>query len=467
ACGSRNGGAATTAGCTGPRPGWRGFPRASRAGCIGRANGSARNGCGAADRFRYSPHFLRPIGLMCPLSPEKGVGGEMTNRLLAGTLAVLTGGALASHAGASGAAAEGTAATPVRTASARIVIAHRGASAYRPEHTLAAYETAIRMGADYIEPDLVPTADGVLVARHENEISETTDVAERPEFADRRTTKTIDGRQVTGWFTEDFTLAELKTLRARERVPGLRPGNTAFDGLAPIPTFEEVVELALRHGVGVYPETKHPTYFRSIGLPLEEPLLETLERHGVRDAYIQSFETANLRELSGRTRLPLIQLIRADGAPWDRAGDGLTYDDLVTPAGLEEIAGYARGIGVDTRRVLPIGPDGRADRPRPRRPPRGARSARVDRTQRELPAPRRPPARRPGQPPLPARHRRRGGLPRPAAGAGSRRRVLRRPRDGPGRRRAGLSGAASRVSAMESRLTLMAVHAHPDDECLS
>lgn len=246
---------------------------------------------------------------------------------------------------------------------APIVIAHRGASAHRPEHTLLSYETAIAMGADYIEPDLVPTADGVLVARHENEISETTDVAGRPEFADRRTTKTIDGRRVTGWFTEDFTLAELKTLRARERVPGLRPGNTAFDGLAPIPTFEEVVELALRHGVGVYPETKHPTYFRSIGLPLEEPLLETLERHGVRDAYIQSFETANLRELSGRTRLPLIQLIRADGAPWDRAGDGLAYDDLVTPAGLEEIAGYARGIGVDTRRVLPIGPDGRTGEP--------------------------------------------------------------------------------------------------------
>ncbi|MDA0636856.1 glycerophosphodiester phosphodiesterase family protein, partial [Nonomuraea sp. MCN248] len=238
-----------------------------------------------------------------------------------------------------------------------LVIGHRGASAHRPEHTLLSYEAAIAMGADYIEPDLVPTRDGVLVARHENEISQTTDVAERAEFAGRRATKTIDGREVTGWFTEDFTLAELKTLRARERVPELRPDNTAFDGLAEIPTFQEVVELALRHGVGVYPETKHPTYFDSIGLSLEEPLLETLERNRVREAYIQSFETANLRELAGRTRLPLIQLISASGAPYDlvAAGDGRTYDDLVTPAGLREVARYADGIGVDTRRVLPVG----------------------------------------------------------------------------------------------------------------
>ncbi len=245
--------------------------------------------------------------------------------------------------------------------SSPVVIAHRGASAHRPEHTLLSYEAAIAMGADYIEPDLVSTRDHVLVARHENEISGTTDVAGRPEFADRHVTRTIDGRAVTGWFTEDFTLAELRTLRARERVPGLRPGNTAFDGLAQIPTFEEVVRLAREHGVGVYPETKHPTYFAAIGLPLEEPLLDVLDRYGVRKAYIQSFETANLRELSGRTDLPLIQLVAAGGAPYDWvvAGDGRTYDDLVTPQGLREVAGYARGIGADTRRVLPTGPDGR------------------------------------------------------------------------------------------------------------
>ncbi|RVX40384.1 glycerophosphoryl diester phosphodiesterase [Nonomuraea polychroma] len=247
-------------------------------------------------------------------------------------------------------------ATAERRGQAPIVIGHRGASAHRPEHTLLAYEAAIAMGADYIEPDLVSTKDHVLVARHENEISGTTDVATRPEFADRRTTKPIDGRPVTGWFTEDFTLAELKTLRAKERVPDLRPDNTAFDGLAEIPTFEEVVQLALKHGVGVYPETKHPTYFDSINLSLEEPLLEVLNKYRVRKAYIQSFETANLRDLSGKTRLPLIQLITATGAPYDwvAAKDPRTYDDMVKPEGLREVASYADGIGVDTRRVVPV-----------------------------------------------------------------------------------------------------------------
>ncbi|MFI6479459.1 glycerophosphodiester phosphodiesterase family protein [Nonomuraea sp. NPDC050663] len=242
-----------------------------------------------------------------------------------------------------------------------IVIAHRGASAHRPEHTLLAYEAAIAMGADYIEPDLVSTKDHILVARHENEISGTTDVAARTEFAARRTTKTIDGRPVTGWFTEDFTLAELKTLRAKERVPDLRPDNTAFDGLAEIPTFEEVVQLAERHGVGVYPETKHPTYFDSINLSLEEPLLDVLGRHRVRKAFIQSFETANLRDLHGRTRYPLIQLMTFGGKPYDWvvSGDPRGYDDLVTPDGLREVASYADGIGVDTRRVIPVGADGR------------------------------------------------------------------------------------------------------------
>src|SRR4051812_49729202 len=158
---------------------------------------------------------------------------------------------------------------------APMVIGHRGASGYRPEHTLASYRLAIELGADYIEPDLVSTRDGVLVARHENEIGATTDVATRPRFADRWTTKTVEGRRVAGWFTEDFTLAELKTLRARERLPAVRPANAAFDGLYEIPTFDEVLDLA-RHSrtcdgepVGVYPETKHPTYFDSVGLSLE------------------------------------------------------------------------------------------------------------------------------------------------------------------------------------------------------
>ncbi|GAA1507844.1 glycerophosphodiester phosphodiesterase [Sphaerisporangium rubeum] len=252
-----------------------------------------------------------------------------------------------------------------------LVIAHRGASAIRPEHTLLAYEAAIGLGADYIEPDLVSTKDGVLVARHENEIGGTTDVAAHPEFADRRTTKTIDGVTITGWFTEDFTLAELRTLRAEERIPDLRPDNTAFDGLAPVPTFDEVVELAKRHGVGVYPETKHPTYFRSIGLPLEEPLLRTLSENGwdgpTAPVFVQSFETGNLKRLRPLTRLRLIQLINATGAPYDlvAAGDPRTYDDLVTPQGLRDIARYADGVGVATTRLIPAGPDGRLLEPTP------------------------------------------------------------------------------------------------------
>jgi glycerophosphoryl diester phosphodiesterase len=240
-----------------------------------------------------------------------------------------------------------------------LVIGHRGASGYRPEHTLASYTLAIEMGADYVEPDLVSTKDHVLVARHENEIGGTTDVASHPEFADRETTKTIDGRPVTGWFTEDFTLAELRTLRARERLPELRPDNTAFDGLYQVPTFQEVIDLAKRAGVGIYPETKHPTYFDSIGLSLEEPLLATLRANGLdrrgAKVFIQSFETANLKELNGKTRLPLVQLIDAVGAPYDLvvAGDPRTYADLVTPEGLAEIATYADGLGPNKDLIVP------------------------------------------------------------------------------------------------------------------
>ncbi|HZA84356.1 MAG TPA: glycerophosphodiester phosphodiesterase [Actinomycetes bacterium] len=240
-----------------------------------------------------------------------------------------------------------------------LVIGHRGASGYRPEHTLSAYRLAIGMGADYIEPDLVSTKDHVLVARHENEIGGTTDVAAHPEFAARRTTKTIDGVEVTGWFTEDFTLAELRTLRARERLPDLRPDNTVFDGLYQVPTLQEVIDLARRAGVGIYPETKHPTYFDSIGLSLEEPLVATLDANGYRGprapVFIQSFETANLKELNRLTRVPLAQLLDATGRPYDFvvAGDPRTYADLATPAGLEEIAGYADGVGVNKNLIVP------------------------------------------------------------------------------------------------------------------
>jgi glycerophosphoryl diester phosphodiesterase len=243
------------------------------------------------------------------------------------------------------------------------VIAHRGASGYRPEHTLASYELAIGLGADFIEPDLVSTKDGVLIARHENEISETTDVAAHPEFADRRTVKRIDGREVAGWFSEDFTLAEIKTLRARERLPFRDP---SFDGRFEVPAFAEVLALARRKSaetgrtIGVYPETKHPSYFRSLGIPLEEPLLAELRDAGL-PVYIQSFEVENLQELRKVTDLPMIQLLEAAGQPWDfaMAGDARTYQDLAAPAGLAEIASYADGIGPDKRMIVPADPGGR------------------------------------------------------------------------------------------------------------
>src|SRR5436305_3360764 len=188
-----------------------------------------------------------------------------------------------------------------------LVIAHRGASGYRPEHTLEAYELAIDLGPDFIAPDLVTTRDGVLIARHENEISETTDVAGHPEFAARKATRRIDGREVTGWFSEDFTLAEIKTLRAKERLPFR---DQSFNGRFEVPAFSEVLELARRKGVGVYPETKHPTYFRSLGLPLEPPLLLALQKAGYEGrtapVFLQSFEVGNLEELRNSTDLPII-----------------------------------------------------------------------------------------------------------------------------------------------------------------
>jgi glycerophosphoryl diester phosphodiesterase len=272
-----------------------------------------------------------------------------------------------------------------------LVIAHRGASGYVPEHTLAAYWLAIEQGADYIEPDLVPTKDGVLVARHENAIAilnadgsireATTDVAERSEFAHRKATKVIDGTAITGWFTEDFTLAELKTLRARERLPQLRTANTRFDNMFEVPTLEEVLRLieqanerrhqrALAEGgiraalrlkpIGVYPETKHPTYFDGIKLSMEEPLVRTLHKFGYRHkhspVFIQSFEVSNLQDLAKMTRVPLVQLLSAGGKPYDFTvkGDARTYADLAKPEGLTFIASYAQGVGANTNLMIPL-----------------------------------------------------------------------------------------------------------------
>lgn len=234
-----------------------------------------------------------------------------------------------------------------------LVIAHRGASGYRPEHTLAAYELAIEMGADFIEPDLVITGDGVLIARHENDVTGTTDVIDRPEFRRRRRTKWIDGREVTGWFAEDFTLAEIKTLRARER---LDFRDRSFNGKFEVPAFQEVLDLARRHGVGVYPETKFPSYFRALGLPLEEPMVEALHASGLRAVFLQSFEVGNLKLLKTMTDLPRIQLLDAGRKPWDV---DRTYQDMATPEGLAEIAAYADGIGPNKRLIVPAGPDGR------------------------------------------------------------------------------------------------------------
>ncbi|WP_298674383.1 glycerophosphodiester phosphodiesterase [uncultured Sphingomonas sp.] len=228
-----------------------------------------------------------------------------------------------------------------------IVIAHRGASGERPEHTLAAYELAIVEGADFIEPDLVPTKDDVLVARHENEISGTTDVADHPEFASRRTTKTIDGQKQTGWFVEDFTLAELKTLRAKERLPVLRPDNRQYDGRFAIPTLAEIIALAKEHDVGIYPETKHPAYFASIGHPTDELLVRQLQAAGWNTAkapvFIQSFEVNNLKRIHKLTGIRLIQLVDKEGGPADGAAP--SYDAMLTPDGLRDIASYAFGIG--------------------------------------------------------------------------------------------------------------------------
>lgn len=251
-----------------------------------------------------------------------------------------------------------------------LVIAHRGASALRPEHTLAAYTKAIEDGADVIEPDLVMTRDGVLVARHENDITGTTNIAELPQFADRKRTKVIDGERLTGWFTEDFTLAELKTLRARERIPQLRPANARLNDQFEIPTFDEIVRLAqqasLRTGrpIGIYAELKHPSYFRGIGLPLEDKLAAAVRAQPyLRQApvFIQCFESGSLRAMRrtlGRA-LPNVKLVQLVGNPrkgpadWKLAGDPRSFDDMLTTTGLREVAAYADGIGPEKSSVVP------------------------------------------------------------------------------------------------------------------
>ncbi|MGC4909014.1 glycerophosphodiester phosphodiesterase [Streptomyces cyaneofuscatus] len=256
------------------------------------------------------------------------------------------------------------------------VIGHRGASGYRPEHTLGSYQLALDLGAHIVEQDLVPTKDGHLVCRHENDITATTDVADHPEFAGRKATKKIDGVSYTGWFTEDFTLAELKTLRATERIPGNRPDNTLYDGRWTIPTFEEVLRWADQEGrkrkrpVWLYVETKHPTYFRNLGLGLEEPLARLLRRYG-RDRrnaplILQSFEPSSVQRLARLVDTPRIVLLSGPTTrPWDfvESGDPRTVADLVTPAGLKWIASYAQGIGPTLDLVIPKDAAGRLTTP--------------------------------------------------------------------------------------------------------
>ena len=277
---------------------------------------------------------------------------------------------------------------------APIVIGHRGDAGERPEHTIAAYQLGIQNGADFIEPDLVVTKDGVLIARHEPEIGGTTNVADHPEFASRKTTKMLDGAPVEGWFAEDFTLAEIKTLRAKER---LSFRDHTFDGAYEIPTLDEIIALVKQtekdtgKKIGIYPETKHPTYFTEKGYNTSQLLIDNLVKNNFTDpsrVYIQSFEVSNLKELHDKIMpkagvdIPLIQLLDAydvadDGTllyedvnarPYDFAvkGDTRTYGDLQTTAGLAEIATYADGIGPWKRMIVSVktvdaNGDGKAD----------------------------------------------------------------------------------------------------------
>ncbi|MFJ6558405.1 glycerophosphodiester phosphodiesterase [Streptomyces sp. NPDC091412] len=289
-----------------------------------------------------------------------------------GAVLGLPGAAGAVQGGAGGRKGGGLKSLPVPT-----IVGHRGASGYRPEHTFGSYDLALDLGAHVVEAgDLVPTKDGHLVCRHEPEIGGTTDVADHPEFAARRTTKTLDGVPTTGWFTEDFTLAELKTLRAIERIPANRPHNTLYNGRWEIPTFEEVLkwqdEQTRKRGrqVWIYPETKHPTYFRKLGLGLEERVAALLRKYGKdkKDSpvILQSFEPSSVQRLDRLVGNPLVVLLSdARSRPWDfvEAGDPRTVADLITPKGLKEIASYAQGIGPTVDLVVPKDADGNLTRP--------------------------------------------------------------------------------------------------------
>ncbi|MGC9406558.1 glycerophosphodiester phosphodiesterase [Streptomyces sp. DZ1-3] len=289
-----------------------------------------------------------------------------------GAVLGLSGTARAAGTGHGGGHGGGVGGLPVPT-----VIGHRGASGYRPEHTFGSYELALDMGADIVEAgDLVPTRDGHLVCRHEPEIGGTTDVAGHPEFADRKRTKLLDGVSTTGWFTEDFTLAELKTLRATERIPANRPHNSLYDGRWEIPTFEEVLrwqnEQTRRRGrqVWIYPELKHPTYFRKLGLGTEERLARLLRKYGKdrgnSPVIVQSFEPTSIQRMNRLVGNPLAVLLSgANTRPWDfvETGDPRTTADLVTPKGLREIASYAQGIGPTLDLIIPRDSAGRLTEP--------------------------------------------------------------------------------------------------------
>lgn len=241
-----------------------------------------------------------------------------------------------------------------------LIIGHRGASGERPESTLAAFRLAIAEGADFIEPDLVLTKDGHLVVRHENEISQTTDVALRPEFEKRLSTRQIQGQGVSGWFTEDFTLAELKTLRCRERLPKLRPESAKFNGQETIPTYQEVIDLAkaesarLKRVIGTYPEMKHASYFAGLGMPMEGRLADILKKNGLdgpnAPVFIQCFDVLPLKTIMTMCKAPRVQLVEPQGGPTDQP---VTYKDMVTPAGLKTIATYANGVGPEYAMVIP------------------------------------------------------------------------------------------------------------------
>ncbi|WP_371615034.1 glycerophosphodiester phosphodiesterase [Streptomyces sp. NBC_00454] len=304
-------------------------------------------------------------------------GGAARRTVLGAAVLAAGGAAVGLTAGAgTAAAATGGRNGGYRDLPSPTIIGHRGTAGYRPEHTFGSYQLALDLGADVIEQDLVPTKDGHLVCRHENEIGGTTDVGDHAGFASRKTTKTVDGVAVTGWFTEDFTLAELKTLRAKERIPAVRQRNTLYDGRWAVPTFEEVLRWADREGRGrgkkiwLHVETKHPSYFRALGLGLEEPLAKLLRRYG-RDGrgaplFLQSFEPSSIQRLSRLVSAPRVVLLSAAGTrPWDfeLAKDPRTVADLVKPEGLKWIAGFAQGIGPTMDLILPRDAAGRLGAP--------------------------------------------------------------------------------------------------------